>query len=84
MPNNPTTAFHEKLIASSPKTMATPIPDVLAVSVPKAAHIIGVSRTTAFDLIRTGRLPVIKIGRRTLVPVAALQRLATPAASSAA
>lgn len=33
------------------------------------------TRTAAYDAVRTGEIPSIRIGRRILVPVAALLRL---------
>lgn len=53
-------------------------------TVEEAAAILGIGRTLAFELARTGRLPTIRLGRRILVPRAALDRMldnqpATPA-----
>ncbi len=45
------------------------------ISVPDAAKVLGVSRSKAFALVADGRLPVIKIDRRTLVPVAGIETL---------
>ena len=44
-------------------------------SVDAAAKYIGVSRSSAYEAIRRGELPAIRIGRRLLVPVAALERM---------
>jgi len=49
--------------------------EALAVSVPDAAKLLGVSKATIHDQIAEGRLPLVKIGRRGVVPVAALRRL---------
>jgi excisionase family DNA binding protein len=46
----------------------------------EAAKILGISRNTAYDAVRTGQLPIIKIGRRFLVPRAALERMLEGAA----
>jgi excisionase family DNA binding protein len=40
-----------------------------------AARVLNVGRSTVYDLIRTGRLRSIKIGRRRLVPREALDAL---------
>jgi excisionase family DNA binding protein len=40
-----------------------------------AARLLNVGRSTAYDLIRTGRLRSVKIGRRRLVPRDALDEL---------
>ena len=47
----------------------------LGYSVEDAAPILGVGRTTIFELIATGRLENVKIGRRRIIPADALQRL---------
>jgi excisionase family DNA binding protein len=48
----------------------------LLVSVEEAARMISVSRRTIFNLIAAKRLPVRRIGRRSLVPRSALEQLA--------
>jgi excisionase family DNA binding protein len=47
----------------------------LAVSVPTAATLLGVGTTTVWNLIATGRIEVIRIGRRTLPTMSSLERL---------
>lgn len=44
-------------------------------SVEDAARLLNVGRSTAYDLIRSGRLRSFKIGRRRLVPREALEVL---------
>jgi excisionase family DNA binding protein len=46
----------------------------LLIGVREAARLLGIGRDTAYTLIREGRLPAIHIGRRVLVPRAALER----------
>ncbi len=49
----------------------------LLVAVPQAARRLGISPRLAWDLVRSGALPSVRLGkRRRLVPVAALHRLA--------
>lgn len=48
----------------------------LLVAVPDAARLLGIGTTLAWDLVRSGAIPSIKLGRRVLVPHAALERLA--------
>jgi len=43
--------------------------------VEEAAHIIGCGRTTVFQLIRQGRLRVVKLGTRTVIPRSEITRL---------
>lgn len=47
----------------------------LCLSVPEAAALLGVSRNLAYQMARQGQLPVIKFGRRLLVPKAALEKM---------
>ena len=58
-------------LISDPETTASRAqPRVLRVE--EAARLLGVGRSLAYDLIRSGRLRSIKIGSRRLVPVAAV------------
>ena len=50
-------------------------PVALAHQVPAACDRLGIGRTMLYELIKNGRIKVIKIGRRTLVPESELQRL---------
>ncbi len=55
---------------------------------PDAAHWLGLSKSSAYAAAERGEIPTIRIGRRLLVPTAALRRLlqlddeTTPAAMS--
>jgi hypothetical protein len=42
---------------------------------PDTAGILGVARQTCYDACERGDIPTIRIGRRIVVPVAALRRL---------
>ena len=58
------------------------LPDTpLLVAVPDAARLLGIGTTLAWDLVRAGGIPSVKLGRRVLVPRAALEHLAHPHAS---
>ncbi len=46
----------------------------LAVSVPEAAEMIGIGRSSIYNLFRDGKLQPYKAGKRTLVKVEDLQR----------
>jgi excisionase family DNA binding protein len=50
-------------------------PDRLAVTVSEAARLTSLSRGTIRNYARVGRIKVIKVGRRTIVPIATLQDL---------
>lgn len=47
----------------------------LAVSVADACRLIGIKRTLTFALLRDGVLIRVKVGRRTLVTMASIDRL---------
>ena len=51
--------------------------EATGVTVPEAAQLLGVSRMTAYSAVREGSIPSVRIGRRLLVPRAALERLLT-------
>ena len=44
-------------------------------SIPEAAKFLGIGRNAAYEAVRKGQIPTIRIGRRLLVPKAALQRM---------
>ena len=48
------------------------MPERLTVSVEEAALVLGIGRGLAYELARTGRLPVLRLGRRLVVPRAQL------------
>ena len=43
--------------------------------VPVAGAILGVGRNKSYELARQGIIPTIRLGRRLVVPIAALERL---------
>lgn len=45
------------------------------VTLAEAAQVLGISRSTAYELARTGELPVLRLGRRLVISKRALQRL---------
>jgi excisionase family DNA binding protein len=45
------------------------------VTVVEAAKRLGIGRNSAYDAAARGEIPTIRIGKRILVPVAALERL---------
>jgi excisionase family DNA binding protein len=45
------------------------------IKIEEAAKILGISRNTAYEAVKSGQLPTVKIGRRFLVPKAALERM---------
>ena len=49
--------------------------DRKTLSIPEAGKALGIGRSAAYEAARTGQLPTIRIGRRLLVPIVALERL---------
>jgi excisionase family DNA binding protein len=47
----------------------------LTVSIPETARLLGISKNLAYEAAARGEIPTVKIGRRVLVPRAALQQL---------
>ena len=46
----------------------------LAVRVPQAAAMLGISRSKLYEFIQSGEIEIVKIGRATLLPVDSLGR----------
>ena len=49
--------------------------DRQTLTVEEAAALLGIGRNSAYQAVAAGQIPVIRIGRRLLVPRAALERL---------
>lgn len=47
----------------------------LTLSIEEAAKVLGIGRNLCYDRVKTGEIPVVKIGRRLLVPRVALAKL---------
>jgi excisionase family DNA binding protein len=52
------------------------------ISIAEAAKFLGIGRNQAYEAARRGEIPVIKIGKRLLVPRAALNRVLDSGAAS--
>jgi excisionase family DNA binding protein len=50
-------------------------PQKLTLSVPEAAKLLGISRGLAYEAVRRGDIPSVKIGRKILVPRQRLERM---------
>ena len=46
-----------------------------AISISEAAETLGIGISKAYEAAKSGELPTIKLGKRILVPVAALERM---------
>jgi len=47
----------------------------LTVSVPEAAKMLGISKNSAYNAVARGSVPSLRIGKRIVVPLAALRRI---------
>ena len=62
--------------AASPAAPTTPAGPLL-LSVTRAAEFLGVSRSTLYQLVAAGRVPVVRLGRAVRVPIREVERLAS-------
>lgn len=53
--------------------------DSVVLTISECAELLRVSRGSAYEAARTGRLPTIRIGRRLLVPRVALEKMLSEA-----
>ena len=51
------------------------MPERLTVSVNEAAEMLGISRAHVYALVRTEEIPSLRLGKRIVVPLAALKTL---------
>ena len=54
--------------------MVTANNEKMVMTVEEAGRLVGVSRPTAYKLVKAGQLPAMRLGRRLIVPKAALER----------
>ena len=50
----------------------------LTYTVPEAAQLLGISRTSAYDCVRRGEIPALTLGRRIVITRTALEELLGP------
>jgi excisionase family DNA binding protein len=62
-------------ITQAHETPATTWRDRPTITVEEACPILGISRASAYEAARVGEIPTLRIGRRLVVPVAALRRM---------
>lgn len=62
-------------LVSREPTIKTYQGDPITVRIPEAIRLIGIGRSKLYELIASGDLEVVKIGRCTLIPIASLHDL---------
>jgi excisionase family DNA binding protein len=55
--------------------------EALTVSVEEAARLLGIGRGTAYECVRTGQIPAIRLGGRIVIPRRALHAMVEAAAA---
>ena len=50
-------------------------PDSVTLSIDEAAAMLGINRATAYKGARNGQLPAIRVGKKYLIPVAAIHKM---------
>jgi excisionase family DNA binding protein len=69
----------------SPLIPADPFPiHPLTLSVPEAAKALGIGRGLAYELVRTGQIPCLRLGRRIVIPRHGLANLVSHGPGQAA
>ena len=56
-------------------TTETPVTTKKTYTVEEVARVLGIGRTAAYEAVRLGTIPSVRIGRRILIPTTALDRL---------
>ena len=55
----------------------------LTITVERAGQLLGISRGLAYDLVRRGEIPAIRLGRRVVVPASVIAEMLRGAAEGA-
>jgi excisionase family DNA binding protein len=50
----------------------------LTLTVEQAAKLLGIGRSTAYELVHTGDIPSLRLGRRIVIPIDRLNRVLIP------
>lgn len=53
-------------------------------TIPETAKALGIGRSAAYEGARSGQIPTIRIGKRILVPISALERMLAQTSNEAA
>lgn len=67
----------ERTARNAPPLTLADLRDRATITVEEAAGLLTLSRTSAYDAARRGDIPVIRLGRRVVVPAPALLRMLT-------
>ena len=67
--------MREHIQSSAPPSSMIVPGEPLVLTVAEAAALLGVSRAFAYELVARGQLPVLRLGRRIVIPKAALRQM---------
>ena len=70
-----TREVHSLCVTHRERTMTTPNDQPATMTVEQAGQLLGISRRSAYRAAAAGQLPTLRLGRRILVPTAALHRM---------
>jgi excisionase family DNA binding protein len=62
-------------VSSGPGETELQLEGRITLTVSEAAELLSISRSTAYAAAKSGQLPVLRLGRRLVVPVPALRKL---------
>ncbi len=71
--------YRDSTVRTYQVTTAGRLDEPLALSVKAAARILGLSRASAYEAVRTGQIRSLSLGKRVVVPCAALNRMLSQA-----
>lgn len=71
--------YRDSAVHSYQVTTAGKPDEPLTLSVQTAAEMLGLTRSSAYEAVRTGQIPSIRFGKRIVVPRAALNRMLSQA-----
>ena len=71
-------------VAGAPSVTVIERRQRMTCTIPEAGELIGLGRAAAYEAVRRGDIPSIRLGRRIVVPLAALERLLGAAVPQAA
>jgi excisionase family DNA binding protein len=61
------------------RTRKVPAADALTISVERAGELLGISRASAYEAVKQGRIPHLRFGRKLVVPRVAVERMISEA-----
>jgi excisionase family DNA binding protein len=77
--SKPTTEPSQKELADKALALSNAMPPAqhtcLTITIPEAAHRLGIGRNQGYECARRGEIPTIRLGKRKVVPLAAFEAM---------